>query len=94
MTLTCTSGKMLSGPSSIICTGNGEWEPDPGDTVCVDTITQRSLEVLCRDGKIAVASSVTAFTNASILFFTVGFICADTSAGIQPKFLLRHRPLI
>ena len=30
---------------------------------------------LSRDGKIAVASSVTVFTVASILFFVVGFLC-------------------
>ena len=30
---------------------------------------------MSRDGKIAVASSVTVFTVASILFFIVGFLC-------------------
>ena len=36
------------------------------------------LEALSRDGKIAVASSVTAFAVASILFFIVGFLCGYT----------------
>ena len=31
--------------------------------------------MLSKDGKIAVASSVTVFTVASILFFIVGFLC-------------------
>ena len=35
----------------------------------------KSSEALSRDGKIAVASSVTVFTMASILFFIVDFLC-------------------
>ena len=35
----------------------------------------KGSEGLSRDGKIAVASSVTVFTIASILFFTIGFLC-------------------
>ena len=35
----------------------------------------KGSEGLSRDGKIAVASSLTAFTVASILFFIVGFLC-------------------
>ena len=33
------------------------------------------MESLSPDGKIAVASSVTVFIVASILFFTLGFLC-------------------
>ena len=25
----CPPGWKLTGPNSVICTGNGEWEPDP-----------------------------------------------------------------
>ena len=35
----------------------------------------KGSEGLSRDGKIAVASSVTVFAVASILFFVVGFLC-------------------
>jgi hypothetical protein len=35
----------------------------------------KGSEGLSRDGKIAVASSVTVFTVASISFFIVGFLC-------------------
>jgi hypothetical protein len=35
----------------------------------------KGSEGLSRDGEIAVASSVTVFTVASILFFIVGFLC-------------------
>ena len=35
----------------------------------------RSSESLSRDGMIAVVSSVTVFIVASILFFTLGFLC-------------------
>ena len=31
---TCPSGLVHSGPSSSICTENGEWEPDPREVVC------------------------------------------------------------
>ena len=51
-------------------------------------------EGLSRDGKIAVASSVTVFTVASILFFIVGFLCrhfcqkkrksSTTAAAVPP----------
>ena len=36
-----------------------------------------SLLTLSQDGKIAVASSVTTFVVASILFFIVGFLCGN-----------------
>ena len=35
----------------------------------------KTSEQLSQEGKIAVASSVTVFTVASILIFTVGFLC-------------------
>ena len=51
----------------------------------------KSSDALSQDGKIAVASSVTVFTMASISFFIVGFLCghfcqkkrklANTAAG-------------
>ena len=65
--------------------GNGEWEPDPREVECIsaDTSTavymissiQRSSKVLCQDGKIAVASSVTVFAVTIILFFVIDFLC-------------------
>ena len=61
--------------------GNGKWEPDPREAECISNsttvhmTTQGSFEVLSRDGKIAVASSVTVFVVASILFFIIGFLC-------------------
>ena len=36
---------------------------------------EHSSKVLSQDGKIAVASSITVFIVASILFFVVGFLC-------------------
>ena len=77
MTLSCTSGQMLSGPSTSICMGNGEWEPDLREAECVDTSTTQisfDLEALSQEGKIAVASSVTVFIVTSILFFIIGFL--------------------
>ena len=62
--------------------GNGEWVPDPREAECIGTSTTsvhmttlRSFEALSRDGKIAVASSVTVFVVASVLFFTIGLLC-------------------
>ena len=81
LTLACTSGLMLTGSNTSTCMGNGEWEPDPSKAECIGTstpvhmTTQRSFEALSREGKIAVASSVTVFVVASILFFTIGFLC-------------------
>ena len=78
VTLICTSGLTLIGSNASTCMGNGEWEPDPEDVECVATnnITVHMTEsALSKEGKIAVASSVTVFTVASILFFVVGFLC-------------------
>ena len=82
MSLTCTSGLMLSGPSISTCMGNGEWELDLREAECVDAsttvhmTTEKSFDsaALSQEGKIAVASSVTVFVVTSILFFIVGFL--------------------
>ena len=29
------SGFTLTGPNTSVCTGNGEWEPDPGQVDCI-----------------------------------------------------------
>ena len=81
VTLVCTSGLTLMGPNTSTCMGNGEWEPDPRDAECINTsttvhvTTPSVFEALGLDGKIAVASSVTVFVIASIIFFSVGFLC-------------------
>jgi hypothetical protein len=55
---------------------NGEWESDPNTQSTVNFKNESIRNgLLSRDGKIAVASSVTVFTVASILFFIVGFLC-------------------
>ena len=35
ITYTCPPGFVLNGPNASICTGNGEWEPDPGQMDCI-----------------------------------------------------------
>ena len=55
-----------------ICTETGQWEPN-SSSICIETIG--GSITLSQDGKIAVASSVTVFAVASILFFIVGFLC-------------------
>ena len=30
----CSTGQVLTGPNLSICTGNGEWEPDPSGLIC------------------------------------------------------------
>ena len=32
---TCPSGFILTGPNASVCTGNREWEPDPGEVDCI-----------------------------------------------------------
>ena len=34
ITYTCQSGFVMNGPNASVCTGNGEWEPDPGEAYC------------------------------------------------------------
>ena len=41
----------------------------------IDFTGSSSSEALSQDGKIAVASSMTIFVVASILFFIIGFLC-------------------
>ena len=69
MSISCTSGQMLSGPSTSTCMGNGEWEPDLREVACVDAST-----TLSQEGKFAVASSVTVFVVTSLLFFIIGYL--------------------
>ena len=100
LTLACASGLMFTGPNTSTCMGNGEWEPDPSEAECIGTSTAshmktpRSFEALNLEGKIAVASSVTVFTVASILFFTIGVLCGhfcqkkrkpSTAAAAEPE---------
>ena len=34
ITLSCPTGLALTGPNSLVCMGNGEWEPDPREAKC------------------------------------------------------------
>ena len=35
ITYTCPPGFVQTGPNASVCTGNGEWEPDPGEAYCI-----------------------------------------------------------
>ena len=74
VTLACPPGMTLKGPDTLLCMGNGEWEPDSNKVKCKNESTVKQ-GMLSRDGKIAVASSVTIFVVTAILFFIVGFLC-------------------
>ena len=71
MTLACPDGLILTPGATLTCVGNGEWEPDPNTVKCKN----ERKGSLSNEAKIAIASSVTVFTVASILFFIVGFLC-------------------
>ena len=38
ITYTCPPGFNLTGPNASVCTGNGEWEPNPGKVDCIGSI--------------------------------------------------------
>ena len=42
---TCQSGQILNGSNSSTCTGNGKWEPDPGEVECTGTSVSMSTSV-------------------------------------------------
>ena len=69
VTLACPAGLILTPGSTLTCVGNGEWEPDPNTVKCKN----ERKGSLSNEAKIAIASLVTVFTVASILFF--GFLC-------------------
>ena len=35
ITYTCPPGFIRTGPNASVCTGNREWEPDPGQVDCI-----------------------------------------------------------
>ena len=35
ITYTCPTGFVWTGPNASECTGNGRWEPDPGEVACI-----------------------------------------------------------
>ena len=35
ITYTCSPGFVLTGTNALLCTGNGEWEPDPREAHCI-----------------------------------------------------------
>ena len=35
ITYTCPTGFVRMGPNASVCTGNREWEPDPGQVECI-----------------------------------------------------------
>ena len=35
ITYTCPPGFIQTGPNASVCTGNGEWEPGPGEAHCI-----------------------------------------------------------
>ena len=85
-TFSCSPENILFGPNISNCTENGQWEPSISDVNCqpqvstaestVVVISTIHSDCVCTDdGKIAVASSVTAFVVGSILFFITGFLC-------------------
>ena len=39
ITYTCPPGFILTGPNALECTGNGRWEPDPGQVDCIGNNT-------------------------------------------------------
>ena len=39
ITYICPPGFTLTGPNASVCTGNREWEPDPGQVDCVGNAT-------------------------------------------------------
>ena len=43
ITYTCPHGFELTGPNASICTGNGEWEPDPRQVDCIGDYLQHLL---------------------------------------------------
>ena len=99
MTLACTSGLLLSGPSTSTCMENGEWEPDLREAECVDAsmTTQILSQALSQERKIAIASSVTVFIVTSVLFLIVGFLsghfCRRKRKAVDHKVVKNKTPI-
>jgi hypothetical protein len=46
ITFTCPSGFLLTGPNASVCTGNGIWEPDPGEVDCIGDYAHKGALIL------------------------------------------------
>ena len=44
VSIRCPPGMVPVGPSTLVCTGNGEWEPDPRKVACVYPATTAMLD--------------------------------------------------
>ena len=46
ITYTCPPGFILTGPNVSVCTGNREWEPDPGEVECIGDLNSTLITLL------------------------------------------------
>jgi hypothetical protein len=44
ITYTCPPGFILTGPNMSVCTGNREWEPDPGEVDCIGNTISSTIQ--------------------------------------------------
>ena len=50
ITYICPTGYVRMGPNASVCTGNREWEPDPGQVECIgnyNTVHKINAMIIC-----------------------------------------------
>ena len=94
ITFSCPPGMVLTGPTTVTCMGNGEWEPDPTEVQCkgwniIMALFTILIMLLCNVADCG-APSINYYSNINISFLYTStlegslltFWCEESSSNV------------